>query len=135
MAGDWGLGIPKKWNSPMEKRRAKGVGWMCRVAAPFYIAIIRPSVPDVLRSIPHFPFLILQNSASSRQSIPCPSGTPFFKGVRVLRLFQYSAALLIFMRRTTISHFSFLISHSVEAFKRNQAPARPLSPLIPLWSS
>ncbi len=25
-----------------------------------------------------------------------------------------------FMRRTTISHFSFLISHSIEAFKRNQ---------------
>ena len=29
----------------------------------------------------------------------------FFKGGRVLRLFQYSAALLLFMRRTTISHF------------------------------
>ena len=32
----------------------------------------------------------------------------------------YSAALLIFMHRTTISHFSFLISHSIEAFIRNQ---------------
>ena len=31
----------------------------------------------------------------------------------------------IFMRRTTISHFSFLISHSNEAFKRNQGAARP----------
>jgi hypothetical protein len=30
------------------------------------------------------------------------------------------------MRRTTISHFSFLISHSNEAFKRNQRTARPL---------
>ena len=80
---------------------------MCRVAAPFYVAESMPSVPDVLPSIPHFPFLILQKSASSRQSIPCPSGTPFFKGERVLRLFQNSAALLIFMRRTTISHFSF----------------------------
>ena len=29
----------------------------------------------------------------------------------------------IFMRRTTISHFSFLISHSSEAFKRNQGTA------------
>ncbi len=87
-------------SSPLEKGRAKGAGWMCRVAAPFYVAESMPSVPDVLLSIPHFPFLILQNSASSRQSIPCPSGTPFFKGGRALRLFQYSAALLIFMRRT-----------------------------------
>ena len=29
----------------------------------------------------------------------------------------------LFMRRTTISHFSFLISHSSEAFKRNQGTA------------
>jgi hypothetical protein len=34
--------------------------------------------------------------------------------------------LHIFMRRTTISHFSFLISHSIEAFKRNQGAARPV---------
>ena len=93
---------------------------MCRVAAPFYVAESMPSVPDVLPSIPHFPFLILQNSASSRQSIPCPSGTPFFKGERVLRLFQNSAALLIFMRRTTISHFAFRISHF--SFKEQHAP-------------
>ena len=39
--------------------------------------------------------------------------------------YQNSAALLIFMRRTTISHFSFLISHSNEAFKRNQGAVRP----------
>jgi hypothetical protein len=32
----------------------------------------------------------------------------------------------IFMRRTTISHFSFLISLSIEAFKRNQRAARPM---------
>ena len=30
-----------------------------------------------------------------------------------------------FMRRTTISHFSFLISHSIEAFKRNHGAPRP----------
>jgi len=29
------------------------------------------------------------------------------------------------MRRTTISHFSFLISHSIETFKRNQGASRP----------
>ena len=29
------------------------------------------------------------------------------------------------MRRTIISHFSFLISHSIEAFKRNQGVSRP----------
>ena len=34
--------------------------------------------------------------------------------------YQNFAALLIFMRRTTISHFSFLISHSGESFKCNQ---------------
>jgi len=32
----------------------------------------------------------------------------------------------IFMRRTTISHFSFLISHSIEAFIHNQGVARPV---------
>jgi hypothetical protein len=31
----------------------------------------------------------------------------------------------IFMRRTTISHFSFLISHSIEAFIRNPRALRP----------
>ena len=36
-----------------------------------------------------------------------------------------SAALLIFMRRTTISHFAFLISHLSEAFIQNQWETRP----------
>ena len=31
----------------------------------------------------------------------------------------------IFMRRTTISHFAFLIFHSIEVFKRNQGASRP----------
>ena len=35
------------------------------------------------------------------------------------------------MRRTTISHFSFLISHSIEVFKRNQVPTRPKGALNP----
>ena len=37
---------------------------------------------------------------------------------------------LIFMRRTTISHFSFLISHSSEAFIRNPraSPPKGLTP-------
>ena len=37
----------------------------------------------------------------------------------------------IFMRRTTISHFSFLISHLIEVFKRNQVPTRPKGALNP----
>ena len=130
VTGDWGLGILPKLSRPLERGRAKGAGWMCRVAAPFYVAESMPSVPDVLPSIPHFPFLILQNSASSRQSIPCPSGTPFFKGERVLRLFQNSAALLIFMRRTTISHFSFLISNS-----KSSMPQKPLTHCFPSTSA
>ena len=37
----------------------------------------------------------------------------------------------IFMRRTTISYFSFLISNSIEAFNRNQGAARPMGlPLL-----
>ena len=39
--------------------------------------------------------------------------------MRCAKRYQNSAALLIFMRRTTISHFSFLISHSSEAFTRH----------------
>ncbi|MDY4073651.1 MAG: hypothetical protein SOY71_00800, partial [Dialister sp.] len=39
--------------------------------------------------------------------------------------YQNSAALHYFMRRTTISDFSFLISHSSEDFKRNQRAVRP----------
>ena len=42
--------------------------------------------------------------------------------VPILHIYNF-AALLIFMRRTTISHFSFLISHSSEAFIRNQGMA------------
>ena len=57
--GDWGLGILPKLSRPLERGRAKGAGWMCRVAAPFYVAESMPSVPDVLPSIPHFPVLIL----------------------------------------------------------------------------
>ena len=34
--------------------------------------------------------------------------------------YQNSAALLIFMRRTTIPHSSFLIPHSRKAFIHNQ---------------
>ena len=34
--------------------------------------------------------------------------------------YLYSAALLIFMRRTTIPHSSFLIPHSSKAFIHNQ---------------
>ena len=41
---------------------------------------------------------------------------------------------LIFMRRTTISHFAFLISHSSEAFIRNPRASPPkgltLNPLF-----
>ncbi len=40
--------------------------------------------------------------------------------------YQNSAALYIFMRRTIISHFSFLISHSIEAFIHNQGTARSM---------
>ena len=37
----------------------------------------------------------------------------------------------MFMRRTTISHFSFLIFHSIEVFKLNQVPTRPKGALNP----
>ena len=39
--------------------------------------------------------------------------------------YQNSAALLIFMRRTTIPNSSFLIPNLNEAFHRNQEAARP----------
>ncbi|MDY5292751.1 MAG: hypothetical protein SPH49_02790, partial [Dialister sp.] len=44
----------------------------------------------------------------------------------IAKRYQNSAALHYFSRRTTISHFSFLISHSSEAFNRNQGAVRPL---------
>ena len=47
--------------------------------------------------------------------------------------YQNSAALLMFMRRPTISHFSFLISHSIEPFKRNQGVSRPLANPEPVF--
>ncbi len=106
---------------------------MCRVAAPFYVAESMPSVPDVLPSIPHFPFLILQNSASSRQSIPCPSGTPFFKGGRVLRLFQNSAALLYVY--APHHHFAFRISHFAFLIQRAACPKKQLTHCFPSTSS
>ena len=94
---------------------------MCRVAAPFYVAESMPSVPDVLPSIPHFPFLILQNSASSRQSIPCPSGTPFFKGgTRFTFISKLCGASIRLCAAPPfrISHFSFLIQRA--ACPKNQ---------------
>ena len=42
--------------------------------------------------------------------------------------FYTSRCFYIFMRRTTISHFSFLISHSIEAFNRNQGGSTPYGP-------
>ncbi len=39
--------------------------------------------------------------------------------IKILRRFH------IFMRRTTISHFSFLISHSSESFTHNQNGSTP----------
>ena len=131
MTSDWGLGVLPKLSRPLERGRAKGAGWMCRVAAPFYVAESMPSVPDVLPSIPHFPFLILQNSASSRQSIPCPSGTPFFKGGNAFYVyFKTLRRFYTFMRRTTISHFSFLISNS-----KSSMPPKPLTHCFPSTSA
>ena len=46
--------------------------------------------------------------------------------------YQNFAALLIFTRRTTISHFSFLISNSNESFKGDQEAARPVAPPPPI---
>ena len=39
--------------------------------------------------------------------------------------YQNSAALHYFSRRTTISHFSFLVSHASEVFIHNPEAARP----------
>ena len=51
--------------------------------------------------------------------------------IKILRRFH------IFMRRTTISHFSFLISHSSRAFIHNQGGSTPegltLNPLTLLF--
>ena len=94
---------------------------MCRVAAPFYVAESMPSVPDVLPSIPPFPFLILQTSASSRQSIPCPSGPPFFKGgTRFTFISKLCGASIRLCAAPPfrISHFSFLIQRA--ACPKNQ---------------
>ena len=124
VTGDWGLGILPKLSRPLERGRAKGAGWMCRVAAPFYVAESMPSVSDVLPSIPHFPFLILQNSASSRQSIPCPSGTPFFKGgTRFTFISKLCGASDFYAPH---HHFSFLISHS-----KSSMPQKPIDSRFP----
>ena len=40
-------------------------------------------------------------------------------------LYEIPRRFLIVMRRTTISHFSFLISHSRKTFKRNQGGGTP----------
>ncbi len=40
-------------------------------------------------------------------------------------LYEIPRRFLIVMRRTTISHFSFLISHSRKIFKRNQGGGTP----------
>ena len=46
--------------------------------------------------------------------------SPLRMTIRCAKRCQNSAALLIFMRRTTIPNFSFLIPHSCKAFIHNQ---------------
>ena len=52
-------------------------------------------------------------------------GKSAIKRLSGIAVILYFAALLIFMRRTIISHFSFLISHSSESFNSNQGTLRP----------
>ena len=59
-----------------------------------------------------FPYRCLcDTDRSARKILGCASDDDGAKR------YQNSAALPYFLRRTTISHFSFLISHSNEAFK------------------
>ena len=52
-------------------------------------------------------------------------------GIAIIYTSYTSRRFHIFMRRTAILHFSFLISHSIEALKRDQRAARPMDyPLI-----
>ena len=65
-------------------------------------------------------FAVTQSMFGNRKREACDQEFYGLRPIYTLRRF------CIFMRRTTISHFSFLISHSSEAFKRSQGMARPM---------
>ena len=56
---------------------------------------------------------------------PLPFGHPLLQGGRALRLFQYSAALLIFMRRTTPIEPAPPLSHAIEGRHAQGANPEP----------
>ena len=118
MTGDWGLGVLPKLSRPLERGRAKGAGWMCRVAAPFYEAEACHLFQTFYRLFHTSRFSFCRILPLRGSLSPALRAPPSSRGGRVLRLFQNSAALLIFMRRTTISHFSFLIQRA--ACPKNQ---------------
>ena len=58
---------------------------------------------------------------------PALRAPPSSRGNALYAYFNTPRRFHFFMRRTTILHFSFLISHSSEAFQRNQGTERPMS--------
>ena len=98
---------------PRQRRRIE-----CLEEAQSIVAGFTSSVSDRLPVIPYVRLTILQSSASSRQSIPGlrPAPSPRGDAFDVILKFRGASD---FMRRTTISHFSFLISHSSKTFIHN----------------
>ena len=81
---------------------------MCR-AVPLFSAVFHPACALSAPS----GYLPLEGKAAMR-------GKPASKRLSDIATICTLRRFYILMRRTAISHFSFLISHSIEAFKRNQ---------------
>ena len=74
-------------------------------------------IASVVRgALPRNLFCSLSNGSCQKNS----NRKPALRQPSGIATIYTSRRFYIFMRRTTISHFSFLISHSSEAFKRNQ---------------
>ena len=86
---------------PLEEGARRRRRIECPAGAQLCVMVSIPSAQMFLSAISCAVLTILLNSASSRQSILCPSGTSFSKEVRVLRYFQKFRGALLFMRRTT----------------------------------
>ena len=117
--GTYDMRIPPSLqrSRPLKKGRAKGRGLQCPAGAQFTVAVSRAHASTVLPSISYHSLTVLQNSASSRQSIPA-FGRPLLQGGTRLKLFSILRGASDFY--APHHHFAFLISNF--SFKRSFHP-------------
>ena len=130
MTGDWGLGTGSFTQT--EQAPGEGPRQRRRMDVPRSGTLLRSGKHAICsRRSTVYSTLPVSHSAEFclfEAAHPLPFGHPFFKGGRVWRLFQYSAALLYVY--APHQHFAFLISNS-----KSSIPQKPLTHCFPSTSA